>query len=183
MSKRKLYIDFDGVIKDTWVIMRKMIIDANLVPDYSKETMDFLASINYEEDVLEKSAQINDSINNIKKIIAAGVFDVYILSHISQQKEAVAKIKYLRKQLDNITIIPVPVVIPKTMVVDPKGAILIDDTDMNLKAWEEAGGIAIKFQPEGKCEKNKTINYLADILNYDKLISKNNELELKKEFN
>ena len=68
MSKRKLYIDFDGVIKDTWVIMRKMIIDANLVPDYSKETMDFLASINYEEDVLEKSAQINDSINNIKKL-------------------------------------------------------------------------------------------------------------------
>ena len=41
------------------------------------------------------------------------------------------------------------------MVVDPKGAILIDDTDMNLKAWEEAGGIAIKFQPEGKCEKTK----------------------------
>lgn len=159
----KIYVDFDGVIKDT---------DKVLDLEYSKvdniSRSDFVK--NYDWD---KLLEVSDIINNSLDYLKNTKYDVYILSKISSMNEGIAKVKYLRDNGVNINIHLVPTKISKSDIVSAKGNILIDDKVYNLDEWVDNGGIGIFFNKdnldydvrENENTKYKKINSL-DIL-YD----------------
>lgn len=131
----KIYIDFDGVILDTDVLLDK---DFSKVSNISRS--DFVK--NYDWDKLVNSSDIiNNSVYNLKNT----KYDVGILSKISSIKEGVAKVKYLRKNKVLANIHLVPTELAKSDIVEAKGNILIDDKLYNLDEWNKNGGISIFF--------------------------------------
>lgn len=141
---KKLYIDFDGVILDTIPFIYREIEKADLDVTDEKVMISFYQALDWKP-IIKNAPQIHDSISCIRKIIASKKFDVSILTHVNSVKEVRAKVRFLNQVLPGITIISVPKPLHKTDMVNPKGAILIDDFTGNLINWEKKGGIAIKF--------------------------------------
>ena len=144
---KQLYIDFDGVILDT---MTKSYEELN------KRGIDLKNQ--------EKVMAFFSSINEIKKICASKKFNVYILTHINSTNEMVEKIKYLHKNLPQVTIVSVPKEIPKTEVVNASAAILIDDYSGNIKEWQKKLGIGIKFVKELEGSDYPEITHLSEVI-------------------
>ena len=93
MEKKNLYIDFDGVILDTIKPLYDDYKAQNIEKENAKEFY-----VNYPwKDIIDDKYIINDSINDIYKIIDSKKFNLAILTHINSTNEAVLKIKYLRK--------------------------------------------------------------------------------------
>ena len=158
-----LYIDFDGVISDTIDVTYAMLMEAGIDSKDFEKTNEFYKNLDWTY-VLETTPLINNSMEEIKKIIASNKFDVAILTHVSSQMEAVAKIKFIRKYLNEITIIAVPKEVSKTQMVCAKDSILIDDFTKNLDEWSLKGGIGIKFSKVNRKTKYINISNLGDIL-------------------
>lgn len=131
----RIYIDFDGVIKDTDAIIDLKIKNENRHEFIKKYDWNLL---------LEESMEIANSIQNIKN----SKYETYLLSKISTLQEATAKIKYLRGNDVNINLHFVPTGVAKSDIVEAKGNILIDDKIANLEKWEENGGIPIFFNKD-----------------------------------
>ncbi len=144
---KQLYIDFDGVIKDTMTKAYEELNKRGIDKKDQEKVMEFFRNINWKE-LIEETDEINDSINEIKKICECKKFNVYILTHVNSTNEMIEKIKYLHKQLPQVTVVSVPKEIPKTEVVNPSAAILIDDYSGNIKEWQKKLGIGIKFVRE-----------------------------------
>ena len=160
---KNLYIDFDGVISDTIEVTYKMIEDEKIDRTNYEEIVNFYQELDWDS-LLETTPLINDSMTKIEKLISSSKFDVAILTHVNSMKEAVAKIKYIRKYLKEITIIPVPKAVSKTETVCAKDAILVDDFKGNLAEWEEAGGIGVRFSKQKKVSKYIDISDLEELL-------------------
>jgi len=141
---QKLYIDFDGVILDTIETTYKIMDNLKIDKKNETEVIHFFQYLDW-QNILLVTPVINDSINCIKRIKATNKYDISILTHVNSYNEIVQKIKYINKYLPGINIIVVPKEKSKTKMVDPRGAILIDDYKSNLREWKEKGGIAIKF--------------------------------------
>ena len=139
-----LYIDFDGVIMNTIEVSYKMIKERNIDLKNSSDVQNFYKNIDWEE-LLNKSEPINDAWNCIEKIINSKKFNVSILTHVTSLKEVEEKVKIIRHHFRDITIIPVPKQISKTLMLKAEGAVLVDDYVNNLIEWQEAGGYGIKF--------------------------------------
>ncbi len=160
---KKLYIDFDGVILDsiktTYEIMDKQGIDKyNPV-----EARAFYEVLDWDK-TLDITPEINNSLENIKKIIKSEQYEVNVLTHIVCYREGVSKIRFLKKHIPELSIILVPKEFSKTEVVNPKDAILIDDYTENLKEWKEHGGIGIKFDDHARVHEFPVITSLEEIL-------------------
>lgn len=140
---KDLYIDFDGVIYNSIEVSYKMAEDEKISKDY-ESYYQFFKNLDWCE-VLEKSSEINDAFNCIRKIIDSGKFKVFILTHVVSMKEAMVKIDLIRKKLEDVIIIPVPKKVSKNKMVKVKEAILIDDYPENLREWAMDGGYAIRF--------------------------------------
>ena len=140
---KNLYIDFDGVIYNSIEVSYKMAEDEKISKDY-ESYYQFFKNLDWCE-VLEKSSEINDAFNCIRKIIDSGKFKVFILTHVVSMKEAMVKIDLIRKNLEDVIIIPVPKKVSKNKMVKVKEAILIDDYPENLREWAMDGGYAIRF--------------------------------------
>ncbi len=160
---KQLYIDFDGVILDTmsktYEEMSRLGIDKN---DFNKVT-EFFRNADWKK-LIEETEEINDSINEIKKICASKKFNVYILTHINSTNEIIEKIRYLHKHLPQVTVVSVPKEIPKTEVVNPSAAILIDDYSGNIKEWQKKLGIGIKFVKELEGSDYPEITHLSEVI-------------------
>lgn len=140
---KDLYIDFDGVIYNSIDVSYKIAEEEHINKDYESyyqffKNLDWCA-------VLEKSTEINDAFNCMKKIIDSGKFNVFVLTHVVSLKEAELKVKLIREHLRDVTIIPVPKRLSKAAMVRAKAAILVDDYPENLREWKEAGGIGVRF--------------------------------------
>ena len=70
---------------------------------------------------------------------------MFILTHVVSLEEAEYKVKLIKEKIKDITIIPVPKNLPKSMMVNVKDAILVDDYPENLREWTEALGIGVRF--------------------------------------
>lgn len=138
-----LYIDFDGVIANTIEISYKMFDNQGLEKSY-ENYLEFYRTLDW-KNLLSTCKPINNSFKCIKKIIDSGKYNVSILTHITSFDEADAKIKYIRKYLKDITIIPVPKSVSKTEMIKVEGSVLVDDFVDNLKQWKEKGGFGIRF--------------------------------------
>ena len=160
---KDLYIDFDGVILNTieegYNNMRKLGLD----PKNSSDCGKYFGTLDW-DNFISRTSQINNSIDNIQRIIDSNRFNVFILTHINSLDEAVAKVNYVRKYLKDITIIPVPRKISKTQMVHSENAILIDDYAGNLREWEAAKGIGVRFSFKNNGRGFYAIDHLDEIL-------------------
>lgn len=138
----KIYIDFDGVILDTWEI-----IFTKYQKKFNTEEIDeinlkkVMLEIGWES-ILKNSREINNSLDKIKQLNKKQ--NVCVLSKVNSKEEEKAKKKYLL--LNGIsTMCFVPYNASKTQFVDANGNILIDDDLKNLNDWQNCGGIPIFF--------------------------------------
>ena len=160
---KQLYIDFDGVILDTISKTYTEIEKQGIDKKNQDKVIEYFKNVDWEK-LIEETDQINDSINEIKKICASKKFNVYILTHINSTNEMIAKIKYLHKVLPQVTVVSVPKQIPKTEVVNPSAAILIDDYSGNIKEWQKKLGIGIKFVKEKENGDYPEITFLSEVI-------------------
>ena len=114
-----LYIDFDGVIKDTIRVSYKMMADLGI--------------------------DLNNAFQNINKIYEEKIFRPAILTTVNSLGEMIAKTNYIRSKNEDISIICVPCGVEKSKIVKASKAILVDDYSGNLANWVKSGGIGIKF--------------------------------------
>lgn len=156
-----LYVDFDGVILDTmtdtyrdYVAYRK---------NNSINSVDYYRGIDWFT-LLKNSKEINDSINNLKLLIKSGLYNVRVLTHVVCQEEVEAKVRYLKEKVPELEIITVDKGTNKCDVVNPVGAILVDDYMGNLELWSNKGGISIKFSDNNKRRKFISIDSLDDLI-------------------
>ena len=160
---KQLYIDFDGVILDTmsksYEELQKVGIDKN----DKEKVMEYFRNVDWKK-LINETDEINDSINEIKKVCASKKFNVYILTHINSTNEMVEKIKYLHKKLPQVTIVSVPKEVPNTEVVNPASAILIDDYSGNVKQWQKKLGIGIKFVKKEENGEYPEITHLSQVI-------------------
>ena len=161
---KNLYIDFDGVILDTITPVYNLAKKLNLdVKKQSKEIGLLYSKIDWET-LIEESEELSDSIKSIKDLKESGKFNISILTHINSLKEAKAKIEFINNLFNDLTIIPVPKSCSKTMMTQTKNAILVDDYSGNLREWEAAGGIGVKFTKEPEECEFKNVTSLEDLL-------------------
>ncbi len=160
---KQLYIDFDGVILDTMDKTYKTMKENGIDIKDQEKVRAFFRDLDWGK-LIKETEQINDSINEIKKICASKKFNVYILTHINSTNEMVEKIKFLHEQLPQVTIVSVPKEIPKTNVVNACSSILIDDYSGNIKEWQKNLGIGIKFVKEKENGEYPEITHLSEII-------------------
>lgn len=160
---KQLYIDFDGVILDTMTKSYEELKKENIDRKDQDKVMEFFRNLDWKK-LIEKTEEINDSINEIKKICDSKKFNVYILTHVNSTNEMIEKIKYLHKKLPLVTVVSVPKEIPKTEVVNPSAAILIDDYSGNIKEWQKKLGIGIKFVKELEGSDYPEITHLSEVI-------------------
>ena len=140
---KNLYIDFDGVIYNSIEVSYKKAEEENITKDY-ESYYQFFKNLDW-CDVLEKSSEINNAFECIRKIIDSNKFNVFVLTHVVSLEEAEYKVKLIKDKIKDITIIPVPKNLSKSMMVKVKGAILVDDYPENLREWASDGGIGVRF--------------------------------------
>lgn len=151
----RLYFDFDGVIWDTWpyfyemirkndnVLFEKMMNKTTNVEENLRIAQIF-KSLEWDS-VITNTKALRDSIISIKRLRETGLFDISILTHCNSNNEIMNKVKIRDEHITGIKLIPVKKSECKTTAVDPRGAILVDDWWVNVKSWNEAGGVGIKF--------------------------------------
>lgn len=163
---KKLYIDFDGVILDSIKTTYK-IMDEKGIDKYNPVCARAFYEILDWDKTLKISPEINNSIKNLKDLIASKQYEVNVLTHIVCYKEGVSKIKFLKKHIPEISVILVPKEFSKTEVVNPKDSILIDDYTENLKEWQNKGGIGIKFDEKKRVHQFPVITSLNELNNFN----------------
>ena len=155
----KIYIDFDGVVLDTWDVIFKEYIKLFSTDVLEEDKIkNLMITIGWEK-ILSNSVQINDSIKKIKDI--GKNYEVYILTKINSQEEQKAKEEYLLKHnINNLYFVPYEH--SKTQYVDVENNILIDDDIKNLDEWSLHGGKSIFFNKDLSnydSYGNKNVNY------------------------
>ncbi len=143
---KKIYIDFDGVILDTWQYFLDEYEKEYGNKDIDQKLLDPIINRTNWEDVILKSNEINNAINNIIELKSK--YDVTIITKIQVESEIINKTKYL-SNYEIKDIIFVDYNSSKSESVDPNNNILIDDTLDNLDEWSLKGGISIFFDKEG----------------------------------
>lgn len=139
-----LYIDFDGVIKDTIRVSYKMMADLGIDLNNKADVIKFYQSIDWNE-LLDNSEELNNAFQNINKIYEEKIFRPAILTTVNSLGEMIAKTNYIRSKNEDISIICVPSGVEKNMIVKASKAILVDDYSGNLASWVKSGWIGIKF--------------------------------------
>lgn len=143
IKERRIYVDFDGVIKDTYVPLFEDYWERKNNGEYIDDT-EHVIKKNWIY-VLAKSPIINDAIKILNEIDNA-----FILTRIhSLENEGVAKITDMRELGLKKDIILVPYLLKKTDVVMAEGNILVDDAIFNLDDWVKCKGIPIFFDNYG----------------------------------
>lgn len=152
----KIYLDFDGVILDTWEVIFKKYYEVFNTTDIKEDNIKkIMLTIGWNY-ILKNSKEINYSLEKIKRI--SKTYDICILTKVNSKQEQVAKTNFLLKNKIKKMCF-VPYTSSKAQYVDPHNNILIDDDIKNLEEWSQRGGIAIFF--------NKNLN------NYDSFGNKN----------
>jgi hypothetical protein len=176
--KYKIYIDFDGVIWDSWPYLYKTLRESDLVLyekvlsksttfEDDKKIGEIFNTMNWDK-LIENTYPINNSIEILKSLYYSEMFDISILTHCNCNNEVESKRKVLESAIPGIDIITVFKPTLKSEAVNAKGAILIDDYVGNLIDWKNAGGIAVKFTTKNKINDDfyyiNSLDQITDII-------------------
>ena len=133
-----IYFDYDGVRGNT---------EIGLFDEYKrlKLTMPELSKIQYLIEFdwhgwLRKCGPKKDSFTILK---AHDPKEAFILTRSWSAQEGKEKVLYIRENGVKNSIIIVPYDVPKSLVVEAKGNILVEDQRCNIVEWREAGGIGL----------------------------------------
>jgi hypothetical protein len=162
VKKKNLYIDFDGVILDTIPPLYDSIkkhdmelynrnINHTTSPDDVNKILNLFSNVDW-HDLLNVTPEINNSIKKINDLIENNLYNITILTHVSSFGEMEAKFDFISNKIcGEIDIICVPKRFDKSVATRTcKDCILVDDHTENLRRWEKAGGIGIKFTDKKK---------------------------------
>ena len=174
----KLYIDFDGVILNTIEVSYKQIREKYGSNPTMENSSEYYRSIDWNE-FLKECEPINNSLENLQKLIDSNLFDVTVLTHVLSSHEEEVKEEYLKKYVPDLKFIPVTKPNPKWSAIDCKGAILVDDYGGNLKEWQEHGGISVKFSLKDKKYDYITIKSLDELIDLYPKFNKNINKKVK----
>lgn len=146
--KINLYLDCDGVIKDTINTTLNMMVsegynikDKSQIDYYFKNQADWFS-------IWGNSPDINDSINVIKYLDSLGIFNISILTKCTSRLEPFVKIRGFNMELPGIPVIIVDYNQNKSDVVDASGSFLVDDSISYVNDWNNNGGIGVHFFDE-----------------------------------
>ena len=173
---KQLYIDFDGVILDTMTKSYEELKKENIDRNDEEKVREFFKNADWKK-LIEETEEINDSINEIKKICDSKKFNVYILTHVNSKEEGIEKINYLSNILPSVNVMPTPIEIAKCNMVNPLNSVLVDDYSKNLILWKDEDGIPIKFSNEID-GRFITINNLKKLLELHEIL--NAKINLKR---
>lgn len=174
--KRRIYVDFDGVIMDTWPFFYEVLqendyelyeklINKSLTHDDDQKIIKILNGLDWKQ-VIDKSLPINNSLQELKELYESNLFEVSVLTHCNSEYEAMSKTNLIDKHIPGLNVIPVYRPLRKDEAVNPKGSILIDDYGKNLETWEEFGGIGVKFSIDNDKKYNfHQIDHISKIIN------------------
>lgn len=137
-----IYIDFDGVILNTWKIFyNKYCLKYKTTVLEEKKIKDIMITADW-DNVLKESEIINDSLNNLVKL--NNKYNIVILTKVNCLNEKKSKLKYLNNiGIRNVVFVEYEE--QKSSVVNPMAKILIDDDIQNLDDWSNNGGIGLFF--------------------------------------
>lgn len=137
-----IYIDFDGVILNTWEIFYNQYCQKyNTTVLEERKIKDIMVNSDWDK-VLKESEIINDIINNLIEL--SNKYNIIILTKVNCLSEKNSKLKYLNNVgIENIVFVGYEQ--QKSSVVNPNGKILIDDDIQNLDDWSNNGGISLFF--------------------------------------
>lgn len=111
-----LYIDFDGVIKDTIKVSYKMMEEQGISLSDRPRVIKFYQDINWME-LIEASDELNRAFHYINQICEEKRYRVSILTTVNSQQEMIAKVNYIRSKNKEVGIIFVPSGIDKSQIV------------------------------------------------------------------
>lgn len=145
--KIKIYIDFDGVIQDTWsIIYKNYKIKYHTNEIIEEDIKKCMLNLGWNF-ILKNSKEINNSFKKINQLMIN--YNVYVLTKVNSVEEEEAKKSFL-KEHNIVNVICVPYNSSKTDFVNPNSNILIDDDIYNLEEWKQNGGISILFNKHMK---------------------------------
>ena len=161
------YCDCDGVLLNTIEVSFRIMRDMGYDISNRKEVDSFFKKLIDWNEVFDKSAFINNSVEKIKYIKELNIFkDVIILTKLSGgYDEERLKRDLFYEVLPNIKVITLQYGLSKGVVVNAKDNILVDDEIGNCKNWEKEGGISILFSPYMVNLEDNIISDLADVQN------------------
>lgn len=137
-----IYIDFDGVIVDTWPEITNEYFKKFKSYDIEETRLrELFVEINWNE--ILKNSKINEK--NISLLRNLDYGSIAILTKINTLKEKNAKIKFLKEKSIKCDIIFVDIDSSKSQAVVVENNILIDDELKNLNEWVEKDGIGILY--------------------------------------
>lgn len=138
----KLYVDFDGIIADSWPVIVKKYYNHYSTDNIEEKKLRELFKICDWNEILKECKK---NINNIKTLKKVEKYNVTILTKINSLSEKRAKEKFLIDNNIKIKIKTVSIDSKKTDIVKAENNILIDDEIKNLKDWKQCGGIGILY--------------------------------------
>ena len=172
-DKIELYLDCDGVIKDTInTTLTLMTLEGYDIKDKNQIDYYFTNKADWSK-IWPNSPNINDSINTIKYLDSLGIFNISILTKCTSKMEPFIKIKGFSEELPGIPVIIVDDSLNKSDVVDATGSFLIDDSTRNVIDWINNGGIGVHFFDES----NKKTG-ISDLSQNNGLLEINNLLNI-----
>lgn len=184
--KNDCYFDFDGVLYDTIVVsFKEMGLDYKKSYDskVQEKITKYYKNVNW-LDLINRSNEINNSLNKIKFIKELNIFNnIAIATHRNTYfNEGLTKRNLIKEKL-NITVFDIPINIAKETALNANNNILIDDSRTKIINWTNAGGIGILFNQDVNelILPNENCNYYItnDLLDIIKVIYINNLLKEK----
>lgn len=168
-----IYIDYDGVVRDTEPILFR---EWYSIPNYhelgEEDKIKYIQNANWRM-IINEAKIINDSLYVLKH---CDYRNTTLLTRVhSLGNEASEKIKDIRDHKLKQNIIIVPYGFMKSEVVFAEGNTLVDDQIFNLDDWDNAKGRSILFSKDGldvdsKGRKNtKPYQKVLSLANIDRL--------------